>query len=208
MHILRRFPPQHGYICLNVPSHFRRQCHSASWDEAASIAATNWHWGQWVVVFSDPIVLGYVTDTGSPSRADRHIIGVAVGVDDGGDIKAASGIVKVGLSPSGIRGAGGSFCASSLGPANLRIVLEGNGLLAARCEGEAERWGCECKAGSKVGFNSRRTRRGLVPDNNGDGNTLSVLESVREVVPLDGIYYHHVGAFGVSNVSDLVNVAT
>lgn len=159
-----------------------------------------------VAVGGVPVVLGHVADAGGLGRADGHVVDVAQGVEDGGHVIAAAAGDEVGLTPGGVKGTGGGLGGGGLGPADLRVLLEGDDLAGAGGEGEGQGRGDGGDGGAEVGLDAIGAAEGLVPDNDGHGAGRRVDEVVGVVVAVSRGDLDDVGALGTADVANLCDL--
>lgn len=193
--------------CLQLSSHLGRQGGAVSrGDIAAAIAGADGARVVLIIVEGIPVVLGHVADAGSLGGADGHVVGVASRVHDGRQVVAASAIVEVGLSPSGIERAGGLLLGGGLGPADLGVLLEGDDLVLTRGESEGQDRGLGGNGGTQVGLDAVALVEGLVPDDDGHVFSGGVDEVVGVLPAVSGVDLDDVRALRATDVATLADI--
>jgi hypothetical protein len=190
-----------------VAAHLGGQVGRGAHHVAAAVAVADGLGVLGVVVDGVPVVLGGVAGAAGLLGADGHVVGVAIGVHDGGHVVAAAGGDEVGLTPGGREGARRGEGVGGLGPADLGVVLEGDDLAGTGGQGEGQGGGLGGDGGAQVGLDAVGAVEGLVPDDHGQGLGRGVDEGVGEVVAIGGGDLDHVGALGAANVADGADLA-
>ena len=172
-------------------------------DVAAAVAVAD---GLRGVVNGVPVVLGHVADARGLRGADGHVVVVALGVHDGGEIVPAASGREVDLTPAGGEGTRLGDGRSGLGEADLGVFLEGNGLAGAGGEREGQGGGLGGDGSAKVGLDAVGAVEGLVPNGDGQRFWRRVDEGVGELLTHGRRDLDHVGGLGVTDVADGADV--